>query len=89
MLDSLIRIEYILGVSLTITQAAERLGVSTLLMKRWDQEGLLSPSLRTPGGHRRYTEQDLEGYEARREANRGTPPIVKLFYQGVEMKKAD
>lgn len=56
---------------MTISQAARHLGVSSFLMKRWEAEGLLKPSARTPGGHRRYTEEDLAPFAAEREPGHG------------------
>jgi excisionase family DNA binding protein len=43
---------------LTITEAAEFLGVSKPTIRRWDKAGKL-PSLRTAGNHRRYPKQWL------------------------------
>jgi len=39
--------------------AAMRLGVSVKTLQRWDREGRLVPSARTPGGRRLYTESQL------------------------------
>ena len=39
---------------LSIGDAAEWLGVSTQTLRRWEREGKLVPSHRTPGGQRRY-----------------------------------
>ncbi|GAA1944803.1 MerR family transcriptional regulator [Kitasatospora viridis] len=38
---------------------AEASGLTVRTLHHWDQIGLLSPSRRTPAGHREYTEQDL------------------------------
>ena len=43
---------------MTIEQAAERLGVATSTLRRWEREGKIKPE-RTPGGHRRYSMSDL------------------------------
>jgi len=43
---------------LNTAQAAEFLGVCTKTLKRWDKAGKL-PAHRTPGGHRRYTREEL------------------------------
>ena len=37
-----------------ISQVAYLLGVSATSLRRWDAEGILIPTFRTPGGHRRY-----------------------------------
>jgi len=45
--------------AMAIGEAAERLGVSVGTMRRWDRDGRLSPSFRTPGGQRRYGAADI------------------------------
>lgn len=45
---------------LTVSQAAELLGVSTKTIRRWETEGRIK-SIRTEGGHRRFTITDLIG----------------------------
>ena len=45
---------------LDIDEAAKILGVHVVTLRRWEREGRLTP-LRTPGGHRRYTETQLKG----------------------------
>lgn len=42
-----------------VHQAAQRLGVSTVTIRRWTQTGLL-PCTRTAGGHRRIAVEDVE-----------------------------
>jgi predicted site-specific integrase-resolvase len=39
---------------LTISQMAIHLGVSISTLRRWEDEGCAPPSVRTPGGQRRY-----------------------------------
>ena len=41
-------------------EAAKLLGVHPSTLRRWDEKGILRPSIRTPTGERRYTEADLE-----------------------------
>lgn len=48
---------------MSVSKAAEYLGVSIATLRRMDKEGALVP-LRTPGGHRRYTRQILDNYIA-------------------------
>jgi len=43
----------------TSKQAAEFLNVAVSTIIRWDNEGKIHP-LRTPGGHRRFTEEELQ-----------------------------
>jgi DNA-binding transcriptional MerR regulator len=42
-----------------ISDAATRAGVSARTLRYYEELGLLSPSLYTPGGERRYTAEDL------------------------------
>lgn len=44
---------------MTINQAADYLGVSQGTLRRWTDEGRV-PTFLTPGGHRRYTEDQLQ-----------------------------
>jgi excisionase family DNA binding protein len=52
---------------LSIQQAAERLGVSTKTLRRWENRGLITPQ-RTVGNQRRYTLEQVENF-------RKTPPM--------------
>ena len=42
-----------------IAEAAKLLGVHPSTLRRWDEKGILPPSIRTLTGERRYTEADL------------------------------
>lgn len=44
--------------SLSPRDAAERLGITTDTLRRWERDGLIE-SERTPGGQRRYREQEV------------------------------
>ena len=41
-------------------EAARVLGVHPSTLRRWDEKGILRPSIRTLTGERRYTEADLD-----------------------------
>ena len=43
-----------------IAEAAKMLGVHPSTLRRWDKKGILTPSIRTLTGERRYTEADLD-----------------------------
>ena len=43
-----------------IAEAAKLLGVHPSTLRRWDHKGILHPSIRTPTGERRYTDEDIE-----------------------------
>jgi excisionase family DNA binding protein len=49
---------------LTTQQAAKYLGVSIRTLYRWEDSGLLKPR-RTPGGHRRYSREDIDALLSR------------------------
>ena len=44
---------------ISISEAAEILGVSTGTLRRWDREDKLMPVARTEGNHRRYALSDI------------------------------
>jgi MerR family transcriptional regulator, repressor of the yfmOP operon len=46
-----------------ISDAATRAGVSARTLRYYEELGLLTPSLYTPGGERRYTPDDVEHLE--------------------------
>ena len=43
-----------------IAEAAKLLGVHPSTLRRWDEKGILPPSIRTLTGERRYTEADIK-----------------------------
>lgn len=44
---------------LSIGQAAKRMAVSVVTLRRWHRLGILKPAMRTVGEHRRYAGQDI------------------------------
>jgi DNA-binding transcriptional MerR regulator len=52
---------------LRIGEAAARVGVSSRTLRYYEELGLLTPSGRTPGGARRYTDDDIGRLEHIRE----------------------
>ena len=49
-------------------EAARLLGVHPSTLRRWDEKGILRPSIRTPTGERRYTDADLKAITDKEEA---------------------
>ena len=45
---------------LSISQASRALGTSVSTLRRWEQEGTMSATYRTSGGHRRYSLRVLQ-----------------------------
>jgi excisionase family DNA binding protein len=50
---------------LTIGDASEYLGISIDTLRRWEKKGRIEP-LRSPGGHRYYKKEDLDGLFGKR-----------------------
>jgi excisionase family DNA binding protein len=48
---------------LTPREVADILGVSATTVRRWARTGALEPSVRTPGGHRRYRRADILAFQ--------------------------
>jgi DNA-binding transcriptional MerR regulator len=46
--------------ALSISEAADRTGLSAHTLRYWERAGLLEPVDRNGSGHRRYAEEDLE-----------------------------
>jgi DNA-binding transcriptional MerR regulator len=46
--------------ALSISEVAERSGLSAHTLRYWERAGLLQPVERNGSGHRRYAEEDLE-----------------------------
>lgn len=49
---------------LSLSKAAALLGVHSMTLRRWSDGGRF-PSFRTPGGHRRFSRQDIDQYLTR------------------------
>jgi DNA-binding transcriptional MerR regulator len=47
-------------VALSVAEAAARIGVTAATLRTWDRRYGLAPSIRTAGGHRRYSGADLD-----------------------------
>ena len=61
---------------LSPAEFAQRLNVATVTVRKWAQKGMLNP-VRTPGGHRRYTEDELEHFARKYDIplNAANPPV--------------
>lgn len=59
---------------LSVTQAARRVGVASSTLRTWERRYGVAPSLRTAGGHRRYTLDDITSLQRlRRLVDSGMP----------------
>ena len=50
-------------VLLTTTEVAERFRVDTSVVRRWVANGKLKPSIKTPGGHYRFDQADIDAFQ--------------------------
>lgn len=48
------------GLTRTVGAAARALGISAATLRTWDRRYGVGPAVRTRGGHRRYTQGDLD-----------------------------
>jgi excisionase family DNA binding protein len=58
---------------LTLTQAAKRIGVHAATLRRWADDGAL-PVMLTPGGHRRFSAEDVAAFAQAEHKN--APPSL-------------
>ena len=75
-------------------EVAEMLGVRTGTVALWARLGMLKPSLRTPGGHRRYRAGDVRALAeaadraaADPERHEAEDDAVRLYQQGWSIRQ--
>ena len=56
-------------VLLTTSEVAARFRVDTSAVRRWVAAGLLKPTIKTPGGHYRFAESDVDAFSIAEEAS--------------------
>lgn len=56
-------------VLLTTTEVAERFRVDTATVRRWVIAGRLTPAIRTPGGHMRFNQSDIDAFTGDEQAS--------------------
>lgn len=66
--------------TLSINEAATILGVSNKTLRRWEQAGKLVP-LRTQGGHRRYTTEQIISYKKQKKSKAQTTTATSPLVQ--------
>ncbi len=71
------------GKLLGITKAAKVLGVHPLTLRSWAEKGHI-PHYRTPGGHRRFREQDLLDFLAKLNQGEGEPKLEVMAHRAVQ-----
>lgn len=71
----------------SIGEAAEKLGISIITLRRWDKKGQIN-TINTPGGHRRIEESEINRLlgKAERKANKGN---AYLYCRVSTKKQAD
>ena len=76
-----------MGKKITIKEASEILGAHTVTLKRWEAEGKLSPSHRTPGNHRRYDLDEVLAFAELKPAAIDDSKEKVYIYSRVSTKK--
>jgi len=64
---------------ISLSEAAELLGVHPNTLRHWADQGEF-PSMRTPGGHRRFRRADVEAYLSRSQQP-SRPPAIHILVQ--------
>jgi excisionase family DNA binding protein len=78
---------------LTPREVAEMLGVRVTTVSRWARTGVLKPTVRTPGGHRRYDRADVLALQESAEhgitseRRRLEEDAVRLYQQGWSIRQ--
>ncbi|MCB0012946.1 MAG: helix-turn-helix domain-containing protein [Anaerolineales bacterium] len=74
---------------LTLKKAADILGVHPATLRRWADNGEI-PVLLTPGGHRRFDENDIERFAAERRQLRSLAPATQVWVEkAMQRTRAD
>ena len=74
---------------LTLTKAAEQLGVHSATLRRWADNGDI-PVMLTPGGHRRFSASDIDQFAAERRQLRSLAPATQVWVQqAMQRTRAD
>ena len=66
---------------ISISKAAKLLGVCVNTLGNWEIQGIVKPSHRTPGGHRRFLEAQVRGFCS--DHNLEIDPKINLCYARV------
>ncbi|MFX1295793.1 MAG: MerR family DNA-binding transcriptional regulator, partial [Promethearchaeota archaeon] len=79
------RLSFSLPPLLSISEAANLLGVYPKTLRRWDRAHLFLPAFRTPGNHRRYTLAQIQSFQGPiskvpHKSPRTTPSIRAVTY---------
>jgi len=72
---------------MSITEFANKLGVIPDTVRRWERSGKLSPD-RTQGGHRRYTEKDIQQALGIREKDKEKRNVIYCRVSGHDQEEA-
>jgi excisionase family DNA binding protein len=64
----------------SLPEAAAQLGVHSTTLRRWADNGEI-PHMRTPGGHRRFAQSDLDRFANQQRQGGGGTAVVQLWAQ--------
>lgn len=62
---------------LGVGTVAEKCHVTPDTIRRWVKAGHLKPTFVTPGGHRKFTEEDVEAFLRERSGKQALPPLTE------------
>jgi len=69
----------------TLAEVAEMLSVNKETLRIWDRKGILR-SIKTPGGHRRYTQLEIDRYMGKSNLGNLYEHLCSAQYMADEMK---
>jgi DNA-binding transcriptional MerR regulator len=75
--------------ALSISEAAEKSGLSAHTLRYWERAGLLEPVSRNGSGHRRYAEEDLERIKFLSKLRATGMPIRRVRRYAELLKRGD
>lgn len=70
---------------LSLKKAADRLDVHPTTLRRWADQGDM-PFMLTPGGHRRFSTEDIEAFQARRHGLTLSKPMPQMWSEQALMR---
>jgi excisionase family DNA binding protein len=73
---------------LTLSQASRLLGVHSATLREWTNQGLIE-SFHTPGGHRRFAEEDVQAFIELRKKGKGRRGLPALLDRAISHTQSE